>query len=109
MLHSVETRVKTRIVHLTLFLMNFARCANFSVLNVSKPQLHKISKIQSALQNHCIIMSFTYKVEEKIDADQLEGLIFAIIVVLEFPPRESCAKTKYKSLYDAFNRNNECQ
>lgn len=54
-------------------------------------------------------MSFTYKVEEEIDADQLEGLIFAIIVVLEFPPRESCVKTKYKSLYDAFNRNNECQ
>ena len=90
----METHAKARIVQLTLFLMNFARCANFSVLNVSKAQLHKISKIQSASQNRCIIMSFTYKIEEKTDADQLEGLIFAIIVVLEFPPRESCAKTK---------------
>lgn len=30
------------IASLTLFRMNLARCANFSVLSVSKPQLQKI-------------------------------------------------------------------
>ena len=81
----------------TLFWISLARWANFSVLNVSFAALH-MKMWQLHKQDCAIQKSVRHSTEiNKPNTDHSEGLTFAIIVVFEFPPRESCTQIKKNS------------